>query len=385
MPFNDDLWKRVEAVLESRVQMGLAATGGGSQLLSWLLNHPGASRAVVEIQVPYHEAALEAYLGGRGPHRVEEETARALAARAHARVRAFVGDASPCLGLGCTAALATSRPRRGEDRAWIALRTAAGYRFYHVRFEKGAADRLAQEEVLSQVLLQALGRACGLAPPGPARPSFAQLDQWQAPLDESMEALLLGELEAVEMGLDGVLRTSVERQGRLLFPGSFNPLHQGHAQLAAAAAAQGGRPVALELSVDNVDKPTLAYAEVMRRLEPLKGLFPVVVSRAPTFLHKARLFPRCLFAIGYDTAVRLVDAKYYPDGRMEEALDEIGRRGGRFVVAGRVQEGAFRTLDDVPLPRDFRSLFEAVPEAVFRQDISSSQIRATQLEPPSQG
>ncbi|NKB66851.1 MAG: hypothetical protein GKR89_07315 [Candidatus Latescibacteria bacterium] len=378
-----ELWQRVEDVLECRVQMGLAATGGGSQLLTWLLNHPGASRAVVEAQVPYHGAALEAYLGGPGPHRVEEETARALAGRAHARVRGFVGDDLPSLGLGCTAALATNRQRRGQDRAHIAVRTSGHYHFWRLDFDKGAGDRLAQEDVVSRQALQGLTEACGLDPVLPELPAWARLKQGQMPVDEALESLLLGEEEAVEMGLDGVLRSNSKGPGRLLFPGSFNPFHQGHQQLAAAAAVQTGREVALELSVDNVDKPSLAYAEIARRLEPLKGQFPVVLSRAPTFLRKARLFADCIFVIGYDTAARLVERKYYEEGRMEEALDEIGQRGGRFAVAGRLHEGRYKTLGDVAVPAAYRPLFSAIPEAAFRQDISSTQIRASaQEEPP---
>ena len=81
----EDIWDRVEAVLQSGVQLAVATTGGGVELASWLVNHPGASRAIVEVQVPYSEAALASYLGCTGPHRVEEKTARELAGRAHAR------------------------------------------------------------------------------------------------------------------------------------------------------------------------------------------------------------------------------------------------------------------------------------------------------------
>ena len=51
---------------------------GGSRAVSWLFNHPGASRALIEAQIPYDEQALDAYLGRLGPHRVVEETARAI-------------------------------------------------------------------------------------------------------------------------------------------------------------------------------------------------------------------------------------------------------------------------------------------------------------------
>ena len=61
LPQQAGLYDRVEAVLGSGHWIGLVCTGGGSQLIAWLLNHAGESRAVVEAQIPYHQAALAAW------------------------------------------------------------------------------------------------------------------------------------------------------------------------------------------------------------------------------------------------------------------------------------------------------------------------------------
>ena len=94
-------------------------------------------------------------------------------------------------------------------------------------------------------------------------------------------------------------------------PGSFSPLHDGHRRLAGVASEMLGGPVMLEISVANVDKPPLDEVEVRRRLEPLKGSWCVVLTKAPTFREKAALFPGCIFVIGWDTAVRLFDPQYH--------------------------------------------------------------------------
>ena len=61
---------------------------------------------------------------------------------------------------------------------------------------------------------------------------------------------------------------------------------------------------------------------------------------------------------------------------MMQALVEIGASGCRFLVAGRVQDGVFRTLDDLVIPPGVDSdLLQAVPEHEFRSDTSSTQVR----------
>jgi hypothetical protein len=103
----------------------------------------------------------------------------------------------------------------------------------------------------------------------------------------------------------------------------------------------------------------------------------VVLSRAALFVDKAALYPGCVFVLGYDTAARLVDPRYYggPAAR-DAALQSIGAHGCRFLVAGRVQDGAFHTLSDIAIPANARDLFIALPEQVFRVDLSSTEIRA---------
>ena len=377
MSVEEGIWDRVEAVLQSGVHLAIATTGGGVELASWLVNHPGASRAIVEAQVPYSEAALASFLGSAGPHRVEERTARELAGRAYARAVEFCGRQEGVLGVGCTAALSTSRERRGQDRAYIGLRLGAEYRFYSLQFSKGAADRIAQEEVLSRVTLAAVAEACG----GGFEvdlPPYVELSRGGLDLDDPLGLLLDGDLDLIEMNVTGALVPEVARGNRLLFPGSFNPLHGGHRQLAVAASRLCGRAPCMELSVINVDKPPLLRAEVADRLQTLRGEFAAVVTRAPTFVEKARLFTGCHFVVGYDTAARLLHGKYYEGGErgMAAALDELAVGGHRFWVAGRLHGGAYQTLDDLDVPRASAALFASIPESEFRMDISSSQLRA---------
>ena len=62
---------------------------------------------------------------------------------------------------------------------------------------------------------------------------------------------------------------------------------------------------------------------------------------------------------------------------MRAALKEIGDLGCRILVAGRLDDGTFRELGDVAVPPEHTHLFEAISEADFRADISSTELRSS--------
>ena len=373
-------WERVEEILTAGKPLAVAVTGGGSRGVTWLLNHPGASRVVVEAQVPYLAEAVADYLGRPGPHRVREETARSLASGARDRARRLSRD-DGAVGVGATAALATDRVRKGRDRAFVCTRGPRTYSFASLLFDSGASDRLSQEEVLSSVLVARCAAATGAVDegaPGPVLPPWVRVEGSEAAVDEALEALLEGRLEAVEMDAPGApARPAPPAGGRILVPGSFHPFHSGHAGLAAAAERRSGRRACFELSVENVDKSPLPYREILKRSRQPRDGRSLLLTREPTFLGKARIFPGCWFAIGYDTAVRLLEPRYYVGDRggMDGALRELGDLGSRFLVCGRYWEGRYRGLSDLRVPGELGDLLEEIPEAEFRLDVSSTELR----------
>ena len=140
----------------------LVVTGGGTQAIADLLAVPGASRTVLEVVVPYSEAALAEFLGANPDQAVSVETAAALARAAYKRAGVLHPAGGPLVGVACTAALATDRLKKGEHRAHIGLSSAGGTRVYSCTLTKGARDRQSEERVVSDLLLTTLARACGL-------------------------------------------------------------------------------------------------------------------------------------------------------------------------------------------------------------------------------
>ena len=162
-----------------------------------------------------------------------------------------------------------------------------------------------------------------------------------------------------------------------VLPGSFNPLHHGHTALARAAATHLGVDVHFELSVTNADKPELPRDEVDRRVAQFATVGRVWVTRAATFEAKATLFPGAAFVLGWDTAVRVIDPKYYGgEAGRDAALRNLLDRGCRLVVGGRADAaGAFRVWDGGGLVEEFAELFVLLAEIDFRADVSSTELR----------
>ena len=375
---NPDLHGLIERIHASPRKAVITVTGGGSSALAWLLSVPGASK--------YRDGGGSPLLSGRlllscwagsPPKPSARRPPEAWRQVAYRRALSLRQDSTPVAGVACTAAIATDRPRRGGHRCHVAAWTADGVTTYGLRLRKGLRDRAGEEAVVGSLVVKALAGAFDLE----CQPSL-DLDEAEGLVVESeacedpLKALLAGHASSVTVGRDGVMEADGPVASALL-PGSFNPLHDGHVDMAKVASEMLDSEVAYELSVVNVDKPPLGENEVRARCAQFEGLAPVVISRAPVFHEKARLFPGRTFVIGADTAERLVQPRYY-DGsasRMLMALDETRRLGCRFLVSGRARDGAFRTLDDIPLPGEFAGMFSPIPEARFRSDASSTELR----------
>ena len=165
-------------------QVVLFATGGGIQASTYLLGTPGASRSVLDVQMPYSRSSLRQLLGGRDPHKyVSADVARDLAAAAFERARALRdvenAQSAPAIGVGCTAALRSEPMKRGAHRCFVAVRTEAGTHEVALTLAKGARSRLLEDAVVSHVAVLALAKACGVGL------SAEQAGSWRLPPDNA--------------------------------------------------------------------------------------------------------------------------------------------------------------------------------------------------------
>jgi nicotinic acid mononucleotide adenylyltransferase/nicotinamide mononucleotide (NMN) deamidase PncC len=303
---------RIERIFASGRRASFVITGGGSGALHALLSTPGASRFVADARIPYSPEALENFLGEKVEHSCSPEAALLMARTAFK----FQVSGFKFLSVSCTAALQTDRKRRGDDRVFICIQTAEAEKLYALYFSE--APRAKQEALLSDWLLVLIAQAVG-----------------------------------------------AERN--LILPGSFNPVHKGHLGMLKAAEDITGLRGVFELSAANVDKPDIPEKEILRRASAIRDI-PIALTRTPRFTQKAQLFPSTTFVMGHDTAFRLIDYAAGDEWPLFQTLET------KFLVAGRQQED-FQTLESLELPCDGKDLFEEIPESVFREDISSTELR----------
>ena len=199
---------------------------------------------------------------------------------------------------------------------------------------------------------------------------------------------------------------------KVLVCGSFNPLHDGHRQMASMASSRLRQPVDYELSIQNADKPGLDASKLIRRLIDPQMTFEaaalrfsphgLVLSAAANFANKSTIFPESIFVVGVDTIVRVADPRFYENqtSQRDQAMAVIRDHGCRFLVFGRLvghsvptqpainavhgdhkneifhqSTKSFKTLADINLPRSLALICEGVSEREFRCDISSTDLR----------
>ena len=368
----------VHCIHASRTAAALVLTGGRTGAIPLLLRRPGGSRTVLDVAVPYGPAAVANYLGEAPAQACSPETAQLMARRAFGRAVELRPDASfPVVGLGATAALATDRVRRGEDRLHVAAFDGSRTVALELQFSTRHANRQAQESAAERVIVGLLADAVGVAPwREPAGSGLASVSRRVLIDADELAVVHDGTQPWVTAYPDGRRRPGGQIPTALV-PGSFNPWHAAHQALLEAARRRFGDPVAYELSITNVDKPPLPTVEALRRAAQFRGRAGLVLTAAPTFVEKARLLPGTAFVVGADTARRIVDPVYYGGVEaMHGALRELRSVGSKFVVAGRLEHGRFLQLRDLTMPSEFAGLFEAIPAGELRVDVSSTELRA---------
>ena len=133
-----------------------------------------------------------------------------------------------------------------------------------------------------------------------------------------------------------------------------------------------------EICANNADKPPLTFYEIKRTLDQFQNDESWLLTSAGRFSEKAEMFPNSVFIIGADTLMRVFDEKFYKNYKdMMNHIQRFNDHNINFLVFGRKINKKFISLNNLKVPEIIAERCTGIDEEVFRDDISSTDIRLT--------
>jgi len=401
----EDVAKLVNRDNKFNYRMTISVAGGGSTFASTLAATRGASQLLQTAHTLYDRAAIDAYLGSEPPHYVSSDVSKDLADVAWRESFQYAAQSrlpfsqQVCIGVGASSQLGNT-----DAAAYCSIRI--GDTLVQVCVDQFASEERWEQEVsTSEAILRGVEHAmdCWEGQEGSLSHETKADDKMSLQLSETRreEALCQDAAQSILTGHSSatlvfptthqaLTNVSVLPESTMIFPGSFNPPHHGHVELAQRALdrmpvhKKQASLVLFELSLINVDKPPLEADAVVQRIQQFEQLdmkidnWGIVLTNAPLFSQKVELLNATSFCIGTDTLVRILDPKYYNDSS-EQMMSDIRAMNSTFYVGGRLEQkqktGEFVTGQEQvdALPADLQERFVLLPN--FRVDVSSSELR----------
>lgn len=332
--------------MQSMTRIFIACTGAGAGAQEDLWRVPGCSDYFAGAVFPYGHDQLTDFLGFTPDQSCCEETAIHMAIAAY--YRAWV-PGSEAVGVGLTAAVASSKPRRGANRIHGAVMTSGGVwtreLFCADAHGFGEQARRVQGRYADHIVAKLIVKPERHKPAPGALAHFLSRPYWSA----------TGQ------------RLAQPPPTQTLFPGAFNPPHVAHLELAHDQRA------AFWIEAQAPHKPALSLAELVQRAKLLHGHDRLFTSGAPLYLDKSARFPERPFIIGSDAFLRMLDPKWGP--RPEQVLRDLSLNGTTLLIVGRKVGDRFMSADEaIASVPESGTLYDLKP-LVGRWDVSSTEIR----------
>lgn len=389
--------KLIDDLKSSNASLYICCTGGGSGIQDILWREPGTSSYLVGASFPYSMSEFDSFIGFKlGDKYCSQKAAVELAMAAYIKAREYCilnpGKDNP-IGMGLSCATSTNRERRGSNSVFVVTCNKYGFFTAVIGFPSGVGEyaRQTDGDFINQVGLAAIATTIG-------KEYAIKYSYNTEQLSGNFENKLFTHISLQMKEIPPVLareqffehpyfdcngtKDKILAGANLLFmPGSFNPIHDGHRDIAWKTGNLTGQQCVYMVTVDSVHKKPLLVPEMLDRVAISRleryGIYQqgdiLFTQNDPLFIDKAKNYPGCGFIIGYDTAARMLDPKWGPE--IIPMLHEFRKYKTKFYVCGRIIDGELKTIKDLNYPSYFNELFIEVPNT--GTDHSSTKIRET--------
>jgi len=359
--------KLIQKIHESKYRITFVSSGGGTNAISSLLKVPGASNTVLESYIPYSKKSMDLFLNRKPDHYCSLNTSLSMAANAYKKCMQIDPEYKKkyLIGISVTASLATTYTKIGNHNFYISVQTESFTKSIECLLIKGSRSREEEEQLITEYVLSLVAECCGIEKNMPHHDEIPVIHTIKA--EKSWKKLLNNDVNFI---------SSDRSTPELIFPGSFNPLHDGHLRMRELAEKKTGMRATFEICARNADKPPLTFHEIKRTLDQFTDNDSWVMTSAGRFSEKAEMFPNSVFIIGADTLMRVFDEKFYSNKKdMLDHIDRFNDHNINFLVFGRKVNKKFISLRDIVIPENIKSRCTGFEEGSFRDDISSTELR----------
>jgi hypothetical protein len=378
----------------SLTQEGLAghhiyvvASGAGTTIQDRLWMIPGASGFLVGAAFPYAMDDTDEFLGFKPDNYCSRKEALQLAMEAYMRAarHSIVAGSGKPVGLAITASVASilGAPHRGEHRVHAAVVTSDTVCHVKVTLDKGAGkDWRRSDNFVSENMAADLLSLVVSLNPVEALQHFYSDDVFETVSESELRDIFFEHPYFHETGRRGDDHGTTG-PACIWYPGSFNPLHDGHRALAMEAWSAD---TTYMIGFDSVHKPSMTVTEALRRAaqfrkERLDGCPGNVLFTQgdPLFVDKFGARPQSTFLMGVDTFERMMDPKWGVDPL--SIIETILDNHVELVVNDRIIDGQLVSAEQALE----KYIYPNVPPAAQvyfhsggapASDLSSSAIRA---------